>query len=122
MKKHREENTTCFECDNTFAFKQQLVDHQKRVHVKGQPFLCKTCGSKFKSQTTLKQHELLHLPECEKPYLCIHCDKRFPRNCSLTEHLRKFHSSEPAKYHCDQCEYSTYQSSNLKDHILRSGH
>ena len=59
--KHKERNCQCGTCQESFAFKSELNEHEF-LHRTGRSFICvaKNCGKSFKTEPQLKKHVKVH--------------------------------------------------------------
>ncbi|CAG5896368.1 unnamed protein product [Menidia menidia] len=91
MRTHIGENPfLCPTCGKRFKTSSQFYSHQK-VHFGGKPFVCTICGKGFPVKYHLKVHERTH--SGEKPFVCTICGKGFSAKRSLDFHNRT-HLSE----------------------------
>lgn len=62
-------------CSRKFATNQSLKNHINKEHTGKCPYICKKCGDKFATSTSLYSHRLIHknLP----PNKCEECGKCF---------------------------------------------
>ena len=63
-----------------------------KIHTEDRPFSCKFCGSKFKTKTRVKRHELIHTGE--RPYSCNFCDAKFMDRWTTKRHESRRHRNE----------------------------
>jgi len=93
----------CDVCGKNFALKRNLQEH-KKLHL-DQEFKCKECPSIFKTERSIKQHQInVHTKE---QYLCDQCPKTFTCKGSLKQHV-KTHDVGVKTMKCDYCE-STFK-------------
>ena len=72
-------------CGKNFTAKRSLQEH-KKLHL-DQEFKCKECSSIFKTERSIKQHQInVHTKE---HYLCDQCPKTFTCKASLKQHVRR---------------------------------
>eukprot|EP00794_Sanderia_malayensis_P008098 gene8098-8966_t len=103
----------CSKCGKAFQSAAFLQSHQcnrcpstKRDHV------CKTCGSRYTTESSLKVHSRTH--SAEKPFKCSTCGECFARRSSLNYHVVK-HTGE-RQYKCKTCGKEFVLLNNLRDH------
>ena len=100
-----------------FVPKNHLSNHIKLVHELQKTFECKTCQKRFKTESILRTHELIHQPDDARyRFSCHVCGQRFTQRGNLDTHLKIHMGLKP--YKCDSCEKAFTTSSGLKAHIL----
>jgi len=77
------------------------------------PFVCNTCGLKFRVRESLVSHERTHTGE--KPYQCQECGHQTAYAGSLNTHMRVHTGEMP--YTCNICGKQLRQSSHLVRHM-----
>ena len=114
--KHQEE--LCPECGDTlqnrtkFLF-HMLYQHKKDMFNKDYKYFCKICNFKSRSQTCLKEHNMIHTGE--KPEVCSFCGKSFRAKKTLQNHERLHSKIKPNV--CQYCDQRFVQKTSLKSHI-----
>lgn len=103
----------CATCTKVFRFKNQLVNHNKRVHLKEKNITCEICGHKFFDNHLLKLHSVKHSDE--RPFQCDICKKTFPRKRALDYHIR-IHTNDK-RHVCSVCGKAFIQIAGLKKHL-----
>ncbi|GBP42755.1 Zinc finger protein 208 [Eumeta japonica] len=103
----------CAKCQKVFRFRNQLVNHDKRVHLKEKNITCDLCGDKFFDRHLLKLHMVRH--SNTKPFHCDLCKKSFPRKRALEIHTR-IHTND-RRCVCKECGKAFIQTASLKLHI-----
>lgn len=103
----------CKACDKTFASKETLTRHTKRVHLLERRNECEYCDMKFFRKKDLTIHMLKHTGDRE--YSCDICLKAFARKDHLQEHLR-IHA-EDRKYRCNLCGLPFVQKASWRSHM-----
>ncbi|XP_029974676.1 zinc finger protein 316-like [Salarias fasciatus] len=96
------------------ALVSQLQDERRGVAAE-KPFLCKTCGKRFRLQRSLCLHTRTHTGE--RPHCCEVCGKRFRQPSHLLVH-RRIHTGEKP-YSCKTCGQTFRQYGNLFTHSKR---
>ena len=90
-----EQKTTlcCQLCSVGFANRDQLADHENRLHInRPLAYSCTHCGKQsYAGARAFKNHLNLHLP---RESLCIKCGATFPTLYELKEHHRTAHVRE----------------------------
>ncbi|CAL8333465.1 unnamed protein product [Boreogadus saida] len=137
---HEERQYRCADCEQHFASRTQLLEHQKMpcglphsssCHHTGadsdleakeaedlRPLhLCKECDQVFSDVQSLEIHALSHSEERE--YKCDQCPKAFNWKSNLIRHQMSHDSGK--HYECENCSKVFTDPSNLQRHI-RSQH
>eukprot|EP01084_Bolivina_argentea_P123293 218496_1 len=73
---------------------------------------CHQCSKKFKHQSNLKIHLIVHT---DKALVCSYCNKKFARKTNLKQHERVHTGERP--FECNICKRKFKQKHSLKDHI-----
>ncbi|KAM3913561.1 uncharacterized protein RB166_018825 isoform 3-T3 [Leptodactylus fuscus] len=135
-----EKSFSCSECEKSFRYEKQLVEHHQGTHIGVKPFSCAECGKSFNCKSAIMAHHITHTgktfscPECEKsfthksylvkhqrthigakPYKCSECGKCYPRKEILVIHHRTHTGVKP--FSCSECGKCFYQKSNLDRHV-----
>lgn len=103
----------CEMCPKVFRFQNQLVKHNKRVHLKEKTKVCDVCGDKFFDNHLLGLHKVKHSDA--KPFECGVCYKKFPRKRALDIHTR-IHTND-RRFVCKLCGKAFVQTTSLKLHL-----
>ncbi|XP_054086735.1 zinc finger protein 271 [Zeugodacus cucurbitae] len=77
----------CSQCEKSFMWYQDLLNHERSAHLKEKPFPCKLCDKSFQTQKSLRFHSYRH--SGEKPYLCDVCGKDFRQPTAMKQHRLK---------------------------------
>ncbi|MCL4128106.1 UNVERIFIED_CONTAM: hypothetical protein GTU68_053669, partial [Idotea baltica] len=91
----------CAQCNKSYALKNSLKSHIKRVHNACME-KCPKCPKVLRSQYLWKTHILTHT--CEKPFECDKCPKAYSTPLKLRLH-KETHVplDQRYKYECDVC-------------------
>lgn len=103
----------CTKCPKAFRYKNHLVIHDKRVHLKEKNKTCQVCGDKFFNNYLLKLHMVRHSDA--RPFQCDTCNKTFPRKRALETHTR-IHTND-RRCVCKLCGKAFIQTASLKQHL-----
>lgn len=96
--------------------RRKLYDHLRTRHVKEAfPFVCSKCHKKFKDESSLQFHELLHLPKSLELLSCPQCNKKCKTPSLLHAHVRYAHHRN---YVCEECGKSFGSNGVLKEHKI----
>ncbi|XP_056468142.1 histone-lysine N-methyltransferase MECOM isoform X2 [Gadus chalcogrammus] len=142
---HEERQYRCEDCEQHFASRTQLLEHQKMpcglphsschhtgvdsdleakeaedlrpLHLAHGPYECKECDQVFSDVQSLEIHALSHSEERE--YKCDQCPKAFNWKSNLIRHQMSHDSGK--HYECENCSKVFTDPSNLQRHI-RSQH
>ncbi|XP_023939869.2 zinc finger protein 28 isoform X8 [Bicyclus anynana] len=138
-------NYVCEVCDAGFVNRKRLLLHQEQ-HVVGK-FKCRFCQGDFTTVTKMKFHiKSVHKPvtfrnkcrlcnelfkdyhqkikhmhevhQVQKSQKCTACDRVFATRKAFRVHMQRDHLME-RRHQCTLCEKSFFQSTCLKDHMLK---
>ena len=119
----------CDECDRTFPYENNLINHKNIVHLGIKKHVCHKCGKSFNEKMKFKEH--MELPVCDfmtnkdKIWNCDECEAEFNMLVSYIGHHRKAHKSFPQnlgddiaamQIMCDQCSAIFLTEGGLKLH------
>jgi len=118
----------CKKCEKTFAYKSQLMTHEKqlhpaktelsnfsfRIHTGKKPYHCLKCVECFDTESDLKRHDEIHMKR--KPFVCSECGTRWRCKRDLkthdTTHTREKHHA------CNKCGKIFSCKGNLRKHVM----
>lgn len=103
----------CNICKKMFIYKNKLVQHNARVHLKEKSLTCDVCGFKVFNKELLNRHMVRH--DDSRPFQCEICKKTFQRKKTLDFHTR-IHNNDK-RCVCKLCGKAFVQSTSLKLHI-----
>ena len=128
MKRHltvhsSEKPYLCEFCNTSFTLQQNLARHiQKQHSQQGQEerYKCEFCGNDYKDKSSLKTHQLKHMPggqETKRPYQCATCGVSYACKSSLIQHVEVVHEGKnPVKHICPICGKQFKKTQNYKAH------
>lgn len=102
----------CQICQKGFENEQTYERH--RTADKNRKHVCRTCGAKYVSKSTLLQHERSNCGKIAQ-YQCSECDKSFMSLGGFRNH-QEVHSSKRSHV-CDICGRGFLRKGILKDHM-----
>ncbi|GBP42768.1 Zinc finger protein 510 [Eumeta japonica] len=112
---HGEAIPTCGVCGYKSRKKNDVVSHQRKVHMKEKTVKCEVCDEKFFNRPQMLNHMVKHNPE--KKFECEFCHKKYPRLNTLNEH-RKIHKGIKNKV-CQICGERFVQKASLNYHMAK---
>ncbi|XP_053949258.1 zinc finger protein 62-like [Anastrepha ludens] len=102
----------CGQCDKSFMWYQDLLNHERSSHLKEKLFPCKLCDKSFQTQKSLRFHSYRH--SGEKPYLCDVCGKGFRQPTAMKQHRLKHFKNDTTEKNKRKMPFLTKE--NLKQH------
>lgn len=104
----------CYECDEKFPKKIDLITHL-RVHKKekGPRFKCGICFYVLENEDAYIEHEKLH--ENRSPLECVYCNKVLTKKDGLVKHML-LHSNETL-YQCHKCGKTFVHVTSFDSHM-----
>nr|XP_037284660.1 transcription factor E4F1-like isoform X1 [Rhipicephalus microplus] len=76
----------------------------------------RSCGYRFRTETSLEYHGRCHTPAGPRPYCCPECGEQRDHWRSLAMHLWRSHTMDLDLHRCVQCEYRTFSAFKLENH------
>ena len=107
----------CMECDATFSFSRDLMNHRMHHSSEDRPHVCNICNKSYREPSGLRRHVLMH--QGIKPHLCSTCGKRFMDVSGLNSHNLSMHTADNRKYECQICNKRFVKLSYLHYHNRR---
>uniref|UniRef100_A0A1Y1KYM3 C2H2-type domain-containing protein n=1 Tax=Photinus pyralis TaxID=7054 RepID=A0A1Y1KYM3_PHOPY len=117
LRKHtREFVAYCSDCRKGFATQASYRYHVDNQHGKPE-HICDKCGARLSSNSSLKEHLLVHEPDYgrERLHICELCGKTYLTGRNLRNHLRS-HANEKS-HHCHICGKSLSSKRGLQVHL-----
>ncbi|CAN9503710.1 unnamed protein product [Ophioblennius macclurei] len=112
---------TCYKCDKSFKFSEELRQHQVTHNTEERPFRCSYCLENFVTYAELNKHRR---HDCvERKYLCKDCDILFPTVARLRNHRTEIHVRAAAlardldAHRCHKCSCSFQSDEALQLHL-----
>ncbi|XP_063960035.1 zinc finger protein Xfin-like [Lytechinus pictus] len=110
MEIHAELQYKCTECEDKFAFENQLINHLQ-FHTGGKPFACSMCKASFSQDSSLAEHLQMH--KKENLYECVKCGILFVNENEICKHERKVHKH----CWCPVCDKHFHTSNQYEEHM-----
>lgn len=111
---------TCYKCDKSFKFSEELRQHQLSHNTEEKPFRCSHCFAKFVTYAELNSHRR---HECVvRKYICKDCGILFSTVARLRNHRTEVHvrAAEMARdldaHRCSKCSSSFQSDEALQEH------
>ncbi|XP_010790717.1 zinc finger protein 595-like [Notothenia coriiceps] len=114
---------TCYKCDKSFPFSEELSQHQATHSTEEKPFLCAYCQKNFFTFTELNKHRRHDCIERRCP--CRDCGALFPSPSRLRNHRLAVHPQNPMvaddihTYQCCKCSSGFLTEEELLEHQER---
>ncbi|TNN63792.1 Zinc finger protein 12 [Liparis tanakae] len=111
---------TCYKCDKSFSFSEELSQHQATHSTEEKPFLCAYCQKNFFTFTELNKHRRHECVERRCP--CRDCGTLFPSPSRLRNHRLAAHPQRSSvaddinTYQCCKCTHSFKTEEELLQH------
>ena len=107
----------CFSCDYKSKYKQAVVHHAERIHLKKKTYKCDKCNKPFHQECDLKKH-VLAVHEQLRRFVCEVCAFPCVSKQSLDKHRINKHQKSLLK--CHYCPYSETSSKRFYNHYNTS--
>ncbi|XP_028249741.1 zinc finger protein 430-like [Parambassis ranga] len=114
---------TCYKCDKSFSFSEELTQHQISHNTEEKSFRCPYCRKSFYTFTELNKHRRHECVERRCP--CRDCGAFFPSPSRLRTHRIVAHSQNQAEaedintYQCCKCSCGFQTEEELLQHQER---
>lgn len=111
---------TCYKCDKSFSYSEELSQHQATHSTEEKPFLCAYCQKNFFTFTELNKHRRHECVERRCP--CRDCGTLFPSPSRLRNHRLAAHPQRSSvaddinTYQCCKCTHSFKMEEELLQH------
>ncbi|RZB41556.1 oocyte zinc finger protein XlCOF6 [Asbolus verrucosus] len=111
---------TCPMCNQFKSNSAVRVINHMAIHNEEKPFICTSCGKRFKQLNQLRNHELIHkspeeVPNCYSRKQCEFCDRYFANSKCLKKHI-KFVHDKFKPFICNICGHQTARKEMLQLH------
>ena len=120
----------CDICELTYAKKQKLNKHTKKVHGKntsrGDPGIamkidqCAMCNTEFEKKIAFNEHisnfDCKAIFDGKKSFNCDLCEKAFASQKNLNRHIKNVHKENTAAHRCQICNKYFSKKHGLKIH------
>jgi len=105
----------CVHCEYKSLFKEELISHTKKEHLRTLRHKCDLCSKTFSRKNDLSRHLMLH--SGERKYVCTFCDSKFIGSGDLHKHVRIHTGEKPYKCDFEECGKSFTQKGDLNKHV-----
>ncbi|KAK1135036.1 hypothetical protein K0M31_007808 [Melipona bicolor] len=100
-------------CKRAYHTVHTLEEH-KVIHRPDYYFECKICHVRYKSENSLKRHDMRTHGDYESKYVCELCGRSYKLKTDLTYHMKRSHASE-----LQICRFCGKEVRNVKGHEWR---
>ncbi|XP_053691166.1 zinc finger protein 273-like [Sabethes cyaneus] len=104
----------CTECDEAFASRVGLTQHNQANHSGPRPYRCVQCGKRYQFLTELEAHKKRHT-DVGKPFGCSECPKRFNFKRDMIRHFEKDHCNI-VPFKCSKCNKRFQRRDSVLQH------
>ena len=91
---HSGRQFVCPQCQRSYAYKNGLNEHVKKMHNKVYRYQCETCDRGFTVRSRYYDHVVAHTGV--KRYTCSICKMKFTNKYTLKAHVLRLHPNETA--------------------------
>jgi uncharacterized Zn-finger protein len=112
VKQTKMNSNTCYVCDKTYSYNQNLRRHIRDVHEAVHSFHCNQCDKSFVANEKLKRRLKIH--SNVRPFKCDKCSMSFIFNYDLKHH--NIVHSDVRAFKCKKCKASFKLESYLLQH------
>ncbi|MPC33129.1 Zinc finger protein 513 [Portunus trituberculatus] len=106
----------CPYCPYSTRVTTNLRNHM-RTHTKEKPFACPECPYRSTTKDHLTKHMCTHTGE--RPFACPHCPYRTVLVDNAGQSRYRRGGLAPGSHKCTYCDYTTYFTTNLRNHMRR---
>ncbi|CAK9795580.1 Zinc finger protein 93 [Anthophora quadrimaculata] len=92
----------------------RALEEHKMIHRPDYFFECEICHVKYKSEDSLKRHNMRTHSDYESKYVCEHCGRSYKLKIDLTHHMKRTHVSE-----LQICRFCGKEVKDVKGHEWR---
>ncbi|CAH2100619.1 unnamed protein product [Euphydryas editha] len=119
IRRHKNGEFKCDECEKVFGNKEKLKEHQKRTHLGlGKRNKCLVCNERFLDYWKKVDHMVKVHGAPPVVLKCHACERTFRNQRALARHTKKDHLLE-RKHKCEECEMKFFSKSNLQRHMAK---
>lgn len=106
-------------CTTTCATWEDLKEHLKALHFKGNKIMCEICGRKFDTKSLLHKHTSDHHNETVRVFACQYCDATFPKRFKVVNHEKLHKPGNEKLLKCDLCDKQFLNGNGRKFHKVK---